>query len=239
MYNKLSNSAVAARTVIVAFAVLLVLAACTCRDPQEDTAPAETQPQQTHAHEGAAVQPEQVSASMRVVTRDGRPLPGMIPIATLTPNAFDTPVASGPPTNMSGESHIQFPADKKVTLRAWDQNLLYFPNNFFEVLPNTGAVRETLVVGMVESAAIEAILITPDGEPAQNENVGVMLFHPVHGPWWPAEGNTDENGAVTFYRVPPGQYVLRLKLASGPTTDVPETYIPPGESAHIGRVYFE
>ncbi len=223
--------------IVVIIMFVLVLAVCTCTDTNRRP-PAETDSApDTSATE--TQQPETISAAMRVVTLAGAPLTGMTPIATLTPNAFDKPVATGLPTDANGESRIRFPADQKVTLRAWDSSLLYFPNNFYEVLPGTGAVRDTLVVSMVRSSAIEAVLINPDGELALNENVGLMLFHPVHGPWWPAEADTDDEGTVVFYRVPPGEYVIRIKIASGAMTDVPETYIAPGETTHIGQVYFE
>ncbi len=223
---------------VVAFAIIaaMFVAACTCNDTADESTPPPDTREPVATDEEAL---DYLTAEMRVVTLAGNPLPGMMPIATLKPNAFDPPVATGPATDADGRSRIRFPADKQVALRAWDDTLLYFPNNFYEVLPKTGVVRDTLVISMVESASIEAVLIDRHGEPVKNENAGLMLFHPVHGPWWPAEANTNADGAVTFYRVPPGQYVLRIKIASGPVTDVPETFIPPGESAHIGRIHFE
>ncbi|HDP33623.1 MAG TPA: carboxypeptidase regulatory-like domain-containing protein [Candidatus Hydrogenedentes bacterium] len=209
-------------------------AACSCREAREPTTPSAAS--QAAPSETVAPQ-EYTTAPMRVVTLSGAPLSGMIPIATLHPNAFDEPIASGPPTDANGESRIRFPVEQKLALRAWDPNLLYFPNNFFDVLPGGGAVRETLVIRMVESASVEAALFTPDGAPIARENAGMMLFHPVHGPWWPAAADTDDNGKVTFHRVPPGEYVIRIKVASGGVVEIPETYVAPNETTRIGAVH--
>ena len=199
--------------------------------PAREAAPAEMQDE--------AAGPVSISAPIRVVTLAGAPLPNMMPIATLLPNAFDEPVAKGPLTNAAGESRIRFPATEKVALRAWDPELRYFPNNFYDVLPGTGTVTETLVVTMVESGAVEALLMMPDGRPARGENTGLMMFHPVHGPWWPAEADANERGEVVFRRVPPGNFVLRLRVASGAAIEVAETFIPPGDTAHLGIVYLQ
>lgn len=222
-------------------AVLLVLAAgC---DNCRRSIPEEPGMVKSHPDAGEAAsdetQPATVTASMRVVNLANEPLPGMLPIATLQPNAFDEPIATGTPTNIRGESRIHFPADRKVALRAWDPDLRFFPNNFFEVLPHTGTVTDTLLVSMVEAARIEATLFLPDGRPAINENAGLMLFHSVHGPWWPAEADAGEQGEIVFPRIPPGQFVLRLKVASGPSIEIPETYIAPGETTHLGLVYLQ
>ena len=213
--------------------IAVLTPACTCRKDNDKEHPTELQVSQSMPD----AQFDQVVAAMRVVTLSGEPLAGMMPIATLQPNAFDKPIATGNLTDASGKSSIRFPIDQKIALRAWAPSLLYFTNNFYDVLPQSGVIKETLVVSMVKSASIEAIIIGPDGEPVQNDNAGIMLFHPVHGPWWPAEANTDEKGAVSFYRVPPGSYVIRIKVASGPMIELPETYIAPGDSTQLGAVH--
>lgn len=226
-----------------ALAVLTLLAAslsaCTCREAPKtpDAAP----PIKTESVETPSERPPAgpVSARMRVVDLSGNPLPGMLPIATLEPNAFDKPVATGAATNVDGESRLQFPSGEKVYLRAWDPDLRYFPNNFYEALPDSGSVTEVLVVSMVQSGTLEALLMLPDGLPARGENTGLMLFHPVHGPWWPGEADANERGEVVFKHVPPGSYVVRIKVASGASLDVPETFIPPGESTHLGILYLQ
>ena len=211
----------------------LCCSSCTCRTTEEHETTAVTTAT-PDAETAAAI--SEISAPMRVVSLAGEPLSGMIPIATLQPNAFDEPVATGAPTNASGESSIRFPVSEKIALRAWDPSLLYFPNNFYEVLPDSGTVKTTLVVSMVKSASIEVTLMGVDGNPIRNDNAGIMLFHPVHGPWWPAEADTDETGTATFYKVPPGSYVLRIKVASGLMVELPETYIAPDDTTHLGAV---
>ncbi len=215
---------------------------CTCRTEDAPPAPpaASTAPE-TPA--GAAPAPEAVDAwaeaKMRVVGLDGQPLSGMIPIATLQPNAFDEPLAKGPATGPDGESSIRIPADQKLALRAWDPELRYFPNNYYEVLPNAGVLQETLVVSMVAAARIDAVLVMPDGRPARQENAGLMLFHSVHGPWWPAQADANEMGEVRFAPVPPGKYVMRIKVASGPMLELPETFVAPDGDLHLGMVYLQ
>lgn len=223
---------------------LVLSTGCNCRD-KEQPAPSSPKPPASPGPEKEAPSPASkpaestetpalLSARMRVFSLSGDPLPGMIPIATLEPNAFDQPIATGTRTNADGMGEIQFPADKKVTLRAWDTDLKFFPNNFLEVLPNTGVVTEVLEVVMVESGTLLATLQFPDGTPVRNENAGLMLFHPVYGPWWPAEADTNEKGNIAFAPVPAGKFVLRLKVASGSGLEIPETYIAPGEPTHLG-----
>ena len=221
---------------------LVVLPGCNCqKESPSEQAGATAPPAITTRGEGEreSANAQTMTARMRVVNLQGQPLPGMVPIATLQPNAFDQPIATGVLTSAAGESHIRFTTDQKVALRAWDPELRYFPNNFYEIMPNTGEISETLLISMVKSASLEAVLFLPDGRPAMNENVGLMLFHAAHGPWWPAEADADEKGAITFSQVPPGQYVLRVKVASGAAVEIPETYIAPGQSTHLGLLYLQ
>lgn len=217
-------------------ALIAVLSpACTCHKSNDTAQPSSPQ----RAESKHDTQPEESVASIHIETLSGIPLSGMIPIVTLQPNAFDKPIASGAPSDASGRSSIRFPVDQKVALRAWDPSLLYFPNNFYDVLPGSGAIKDTLVVKMVKSASLEATLIGTDGTPLKNENAGIMLFHPVHGPWWPAEADCDENGTVTFYKIPPGSYVILLKVASGPEIELPESYIAPDTLTSLGAIQLQ
>ena len=215
----------------------ILCVSCTCRQDTEKSKPEETV-QKTPRKE-TVQNPQLIKASVRVETLSGAPLSGMRPIVTLQPNAFDKPIATGAPTDDSGLSSIRFPVNEKVALRAWDENLLYFPNNFYDVLPGSGAIKETLVIKMVKSASLDATLIGSDGAPLKNDTVGIMLYHPVHGPWWPAEANSDDNGTVTFYKIPPGSYVIRLKVASGPKIELPETYIAPDDLTSLGAIQLQ
>jgi len=226
---------------IVILLACFLCTACTCRNEQEPATPEENNI--VRPAEGTPPDPEPaqkyITASMRVVTLAGEPISGMMPVATLQPNAFDEPIATGPPTDASGKSSIKMPVSQKIAVRAWDPNLLYFPNNFYDVLPGSGEIQDTLVVTMVKSASIEAVLLGPVGAPFQNENAGIMLFHPVHGPWWPAEADSDQQGKVTFYKVPAGSYVIRIKVASGAMLELPETYIAPDETTQLGAVQLQ
>lgn len=178
-------------------------------------------------------------APIKTLSLDGNPIPGIIPIVTLSPNAFDKPIAEGLPTDTEGRSSIRFDLKEKVALRAWDKSLKYFPNNFYDILPGSGISKEELVITMVESSTMEAVLMLPTGLPAINENVGIMMFHPVHGPWWPAEADTNDKGEVVFNNIPPGSYVLRLKIGSGSALETPETFIKPGDTTHLGILYLQ
>ncbi|MCK5861088.1 MAG: hypothetical protein KAH38_01295, partial [Candidatus Hydrogenedentes bacterium] len=139
--------------------LLLFCAACTCSDEQksEDT-PAIKKSTEESTRESKST-PEYIHAALQVVTLSGEALSGMLPIATLQPNAFDAPIATGKPTDTTGKSSLRFPIDQKAALRAWDPDLLYFPNNFYEVLPQSGIIEKTLVISMVKSASIDAVLI--------------------------------------------------------------------------------
>lgn len=239
-------------------ACLVLCAACSCRD-REQPAPASspiapvvqppeapptpqapTIPPASASVEGEATKSEAfLTAKMRVASLAGEPLAGMAPIATLQPNAFDKPIATGALTNAEGLGEIRFPADQKVALRAWDPELGYFPNNFLEVMPNTGVITEVLEVTMVQAGIVFVVLKLPDGSPVRNENAGIMLFHSVYGPWWPSDSYTNAQGEVVFPSVPPGKFVLRLKIASGPSIEVAETYIAPGEPTNLGTIQLQ
>ena len=245
---------------IVLLCCLVLCVACSCRDreqpaPAPGPAPAapvvqppETSPTPPTTPTPAAPAPVEgetargeafLTAKMRVMSLSGEPLARMAPIATLQPNAFDKPIATGALTNAEGLGEIRFPAGQKVALRAWDPELGYFPNNFLEVMPNTGVITEVLEITMVRSGILFAVLKLPDGSPVRNENAGIMLFHPVYGPWWPSDSYTNDQGEVVFPSVPPGKFVLRLKIASGPSIEVAETYIAPGEPTPLGTIQLQ
>lgn len=175
-----------------------------------------------------------VYATIKVVDLDGNALPNMAPIVTREPNAFDKPVASGAATDAGGQGSIRFSDTEHLYLRAWDPSLRYFPNNFFEILPGGNAIAETLEVQMVPAARLDVQLMLPGGEPAGDQAVGLMLFHPTRGPWWPAEATTDAGGAASFPHLPAGEYVLRFKVESGPRLEKEATALPPGSTVNLG-----
>jgi len=177
-----------------------------------------------------------VTATLTAVSlSDASPLPGMVPIITLEPNAFDEPLAHGDPTNASGVTVFVFPADRKVCLRVWDPTLAYFPNNYFDVVPSDGDAATEGKIAMAKSAALHALLLKPDGTPAAGETVRLMMFHPKRGPWWPSETSADTGGAVSFDRVPPGMFAVQMECASG-RMRVEEVTLLPGESGDLGPI---
>lgn len=175
-----------------------------------------------------------VHATVQVVDLAGTPLVGMAPIVTRQPNAFDQPVAMGDPTDGKGMGTIRFENKEHLYLRAWDPTLGYFPNNFYEVLPGGSNVEGTLTIQMVGSSGLEAQLMLPDGQPAANVTVALMLSHATRGPWWPAQATADAEGVVRFPNLPAGEFVLSFKVASGSQLEVTETPLPPGANVNLG-----
>ncbi len=177
-----------------------------------------------------------VTATLTAVSlTDATPLPGMIPIITLEPNAFDEPLAHGEPTAASGVGTLVFPADRKVCLRVWDPTLEYFPNNYFDVVPSEEDAATEGAIVMAKAASLHALLLRPDGAPAANETVRLMMSHPKRGPWWPSEAKTDGGGAVSFDRVPPGMFAVQLESPSG-RLRMEDVTLLPGESGDLGPI---
>ncbi len=213
---------------------LLVLGGC---GPEEPAGPGPSAP--SGADGGASARaPAQGSTRgpVVVVDREGRPLANMLPIATETPNAFETPRVQGPLTGADGTSELALPRDVHLYVRAWDPAMRLFPNNFYEVLPPTGAATETMTITMVEGARLAMTLLNAAQEPAADENVGLMMFHGVHGAWWPGEGDTDAQGRVVFERVPPGEYTIKVKALASGQLEIGGVILPPGGETDLGPV---
>ena len=187
----------------LAAGLVLLLSACGGSDTptaKVEPVPAEVPaaPTPAPAAEEARPAPTSLFASVQVVDLGGTPLPNMAPIATKEPNAFDTPVATGSATDSAGRGTIRVPTTEHLYLRAFDPALNYFPNNFYEVLPGGGKIEGELVIQMVPAASLSVQLILPDNQPAADMAVGLMLYHPTRGPWWPAEALSNADGFVTF-----------------------------------------
>ena len=204
--------------------------------PAAEATPVATPPASTPAPPPAEKRTPAVTATLTAVSlSDTKPLAGMIPIITLEPNAFDEPLARGNPTDALGVSKFVFPGDRKVCLRVWDPTLEYFPNNYFDVVPGgeDSATEGTIV--MARAASLHALLLRPDSAPVADETVHLMMFHPKRGPWWPGEAKTDNGGAVTFDRVPPGMFTVQMECASGRLRAEGVTLLP-GESGDLGPI---
>ncbi|MFA6241714.1 MAG: prealbumin-like fold domain-containing protein [Candidatus Hydrogenedentales bacterium] len=175
-------------------------------------------------------------ARVRVVNMDGQPLPNMMPIAAKQPNAFEKPIAQGALTDMDGKGVVVIPQDEWLYVRAWDPTRRVFANNFFDVLPGNATQTDEMVITMVPGASLAMELVTPEGGPAAEQNVGIMMFHPTRGPWWPDEADSDKDGHVTFASLPPGKYTIKLKTAGGYRIDIPDVVLPPSGSTDLGVV---
>lgn len=179
---------------------------------------------------------DESAVRVRVVNLEGRPLAGMIPIATETPNAFDAPVSEGRPTGEDGRSRLALDPSRWLYVRAWDPALRFFANNYFDIPPGPSPVQDELEIVMVEGAVLRVQLLAWDGRPAADENVGLMMFHPDKGPWWPGETDTDKEGNAVFARVPAGKFLLTMKALYSGRIELPAVYLPPGGEVNLGTV---
>jgi hypothetical protein len=218
---------------------LLMLAGC--GQQQETPTDSPAPPPQTQASSGvetATRQPDagQAYAHVQVVGLDGQPIAGMEPIATKQPNAFNAPVARGPATDEEGRSYVVVPRDQWVYIRAWDRSCGLFANNFFDIPPGEGTQTDEMEIVMVPGTKLKATLVGANGAPAAKENVGLMLFHPTQGPWWPGEADTDENGVADFGMVPAGRFSIKIKAIRSGQIELPEAYFGPGETLDLGAV---
>jgi len=172
---------------------------------------------------------------VRIVDLDGQPVPGMVPIATTQPNAFQAPISQGAPTDANGQGALWLPLDGRVFVRAWDPDLRRFANNFYDILPAEGAETDLMTIQMVEGCAVRLVVTDANGHPLAHTEVELLMLHPSQGPWWPARGVTDARGAVHFERVPAGQYGYRIE-ADGHALDLPSKLLPPGGEVNFGEL---
>lgn len=186
----------------------------------------------------APAAPATITAQVLVTDYEGAPLAGMVPIVTRQPNAFDEPVARGNPTDAAGVSRFTFPAGEKLCLRAWDPDLNYFPNNFFDVGPVAEVSAADTPIVMVRAATLRGLLLRPDGAPAADETVSLMLSHPVRGPWWPARTRTGPDGTLLLPNTPPGMFQVEIQAGSG-RLFLPQATLLPGVLADLGTVSLE
>jgi len=198
----------------------------------------EKEPAETAQTVGPADTPgDSVTARVAVVDLDGEPLAGMRPVATRTPNAFGEPVVMGAATDLKGSGYVLLPADIRLYVRAWDPDLTYFANNYFDIpAGKPGGETPLMRIVMVEGASLDVVLLDADGRPAANTNVGLMMFHPAKGAWWPGEADTDAGGAAHFASLPAGAYMLKLKALNVGRIDIPNVQMTPGGQTDLGEV---
>jgi hypothetical protein len=210
--------------------------AVTSEADAEAGAPAPAPPDGTTSSPLATATPKQVYSEMIVEDWNGKPMPNMIPIATERPNAFDEPLAQGAPTDEKGWSAFMLPAGKRLFLRAWDPDLLYFANNFYEVPAAEGTRTKQAKITMVPASAVGVIILGQDRRPLPATKIKMLLVHPQHGNWWPQEGITDMKGEVRLGPLPPGEYTVRLKADGIGETETGLVMLPPGKPVVLGSV---
>lgn len=184
----------------------------------------------------ADVPASSVAAPVTIVDLEGKPLQDMIPIAATRPNAFEEPVASGPPTDEHGHSEFSIPSDQPVFVRGWDPDVKFFANNFYEIEPGPAAQTEAMTLVMVPGASLAATIVSADGTVKEGVPVEIMMAHPSMGPWWPDRGVTGPGGAVHFSSLPAGQYVVRVVAEDGSSAVLDEVALAPGGHVDLGRV---
>ena len=178
-----------------------------------------------------------IAARLVVVDLEGHPLPNMIPIATRGSNACDPPVATGAPTDGAGRGAVALPRGARLFARAWDPELRWFANNFYEIFEGVGDTTQEMRVIMARGASLDGVVLAPDGGPMPiGAEVRLVLAHPVHGPWWPDRAATGENGAVHFPSLPAGKYPAVFEVVGVGRVETPPIELPPGGNASIGSV---
>ncbi len=235
--------------VVYIFLVLffLIITSCGKKNTQSSLPPSESEkisksddhhpiPEESKQTPTSVVTHPYVVGKITIVDSAGQPLENMAGIATGKPNAFDEPLARGNLSGPDGVSTISIPKNTSVFIRAWDPILRYFPNNYFEIPPTDADYLEDMQVLMLEASIVELQLFDKDDQPVQNENVGLMMFHPKLGPWWPCDGHTDEEGTIQFKPLPAGMYNLRIKTERGMVLEIKEVKIPPASTVNLGKV---
>jgi hypothetical protein len=218
--------------------ILALLAVAACGKPEPPAkAPAPATPPPAPKAEAPASQG--VYAPMTTVDFQGKPVPGMVPIATNSANAFDEPIAHGNPTDEKGKSSLTLPQETHLFVRAWDPQMKMFAENFYEMPAMKGTSTDAMTVTMVPAAAAEAAVFGPDGKPLPNADVHLMLIHPKRGPWWPARGTTDSAGLARFAPVPPGEFVLDFNVEGVGKAEMPVTFLPPTRNTPLGAIHLK
>lgn len=215
-------------------AAILLLSACGNDAPTAAAPPASAptpvaMPEAPPLDDGATLH-------MKAIDLHGTPVAGMVPIVTRNANATDYPIANGEPTAADGTTTLTVPVAEHVYVRMWDPTFGRFANNYFDVEVGRNVPGDVLEVVMVPGASLTATLLTAAGTPAANENVGLMMFHPAKGPWWPAESTTDEHGAVHFPHVPAGKYTIRIKALESGAIGLNDVMLHPDARVDLGTL---
>lgn len=233
MYSQRSRISSALSHTRFVLCLSIVLAFASCGEKGDSTTPVKPD---LASPPPIAAPPATVLIAVKSVDMDGKPLANMQPIATKTPNAFDVPLATGELTGADGASSLRVPSDTYLYVRAWDPAKRWFANNYYDVLPGSDAPREALVVTMLPGATLDVEVMGNDGAPVVSQPIGMMMSHPVYGPWWPSETHTDEQGRAQFGPVPPGKYAITIEARDHRHVDLAEQTLLPGKTTHAGPV---
>ena len=216
---------------------VLVLGACGGKEPTPvATTPPPAEPAPAVAMPAAPPLSDGAELRLKAIDLQGNPVAGMVPIVTRNPNATDYPIATGNPSGTDGASTLTVPVSEHVCVRMWDPTFAYFANNYYDVEVGKSVPEQVLEITMVPGASLRATLVNADQQPAVTENVGIMMFHPAKGPWWPAEDDTDAQGVVRFPHLPAGKYTIRLKTFRSGGVELPDVALPPGAAVDLGTV---
>lgn len=177
-----------------------------------------------------------VPVTLNVRDLDGNPLANMYAIATTYANTIDTPVAQGTATDENGLATVILPVNRQLYLRAWDPELRYFANTFFEIQTLPGLKTQPMNIVMAKNAALRATVQDAAGLPFAGMRIGLILTDAKRGPWWPAKATADANGRVEFPNVPPGRFEVKLRTQTGAEAIVQNVMLAPGVTKDIGAV---
>ena len=150
-----------------------------------------------------------------------------------------SPSPRGPLTGADGVAAFAMPSRDLLYIRGWDPTGRMFANNYFEAHPQQGGRTKLMEIVMVQAASLELTLVDAAEQPLADTEARLMMFHPVEGPWWPAQAKTDANGHVRFAPVPPGIYTTEVRAREGGRIEIPDVSLPPGGKAALGVVALE
>jgi len=175
-----------------------------------------------------------------IVDLEGKPLPGLYAIATLTANAFGPPVAHGSSAGADGISTIELPRDQPLFVRVWDPTFAYFTNSIVEIPAGSEPLPQGERLVAAPAAALTVLLLSPAGVPVPaGQPVQALLSHPQRGPWWPARGQVDQEGRATFLQVPPGEFSISFSVDQLGQAEPGVLALPPRAVVDMGTVLLE
>ena len=213
--------------------VLFALFLGGCSGCQPEPAPPQAVPPSVPTQSADNARAVTVVVNIQTVDLEGRPVAGMMPIATRQPNAFDRPIAHGAPTGADGSGRVEVPSEEHLYVRAWDPDVKAFANNYYDILPGDKMDPAPLKITMVPGTRLTAQLIIADAKLVKDATVNLRMSHPTEGPWWPAQAKSTPEGNVQFPFVPAGKFNLEIEV-SGAKVNVDGVMLLPGGEKDLG-----